>query len=228
MTVVNKTIVAFAQQLVNAELKAQALKIDGVWGRDSAEKYNALSGSSQSFIREKLRKLQRNMDLDQVFLPSMVITTQELNLMYQVVASKMASATRKWGIPLMQLAVELENYSSADGSILVEHNGTFKGIGQFDAASWATAMPGVDFLSEIDNPVMGLTAIVNYALHNKRVIHNKYPGAPWDHNIAYAAHNQGAGKILGWLGGNAYSVLGDQSSHADRILSIVYNTVKRT
>jgi hypothetical protein len=100
------------------------------------------------------------------------------------------------GVPLdfLMLTLELENFKSADGTgYSVEFEGTFRGLGQFDKATWDAVMPNVSFERVCDTS-LSLTAIATLYLSNKATfVRQGNNPLLYSIGIAYLYHNQGAG-----------------------------------
>lgn len=91
---------------------------------------------------------------------------------------------------------KIEN-KQVTGGIEVEYEGTFRGIGQFNAKTWNSVMD-VPF-SEVTNHTQSAIATARLYKANKVSFLNAFPSGKYTDEIAYLYHNQGASSATRYL-----------------------------
>lgn len=220
-------LVINAQAMINRSKNqsAPAIPMDGDWGNLSRAAFAALSGADQFWIMRSLKDMQKTLKPQNVFLPETRVTKETLAASLAVASMSMPTSDRAWGVKYVDLTVKLESQQNQDGSVTVEYDGKYKGIGQFSVEAWTEVFPNSSFIEEVDNVAMQMLAIYKYAVINRKII-SQIPHAVWSPELAYAAHNQGAGKVLSWFRGVPFSLndstVQNQSKHAQALLSELF------
>lgn len=150
--------------------------VDGHFGPMSAL---ALNRSPQD-VREVVNDLAQELDWR---LPD-VVNEMEMDQLVDEYA-------QKFDVPRSYLAslVILEN-TMKDGNYIVEHEGTHRGLGQFDRPTWKAVMNEPFFNSVL--PSKSMEAISRLYAKNKDSYLAKFPDGEYTDEIAYLYHNQGA------------------------------------
>jgi hypothetical protein len=188
------------QALINKLSTTTKIADDGVYGEATHRAFLSLSPQDQSKVR--------------TFANVSLGYTIPKNLSWGQVQFLVDKASKATGVPVSYLMklVKLENTTTPTG-IQVEYEGTFRGIGQFDKATWQR-VSSLDF-SKVVNDEDSLLAVCQLYIDNKATFAKKYPGKPFTDEVAYLYHNQGAGNAYDFLAtGDAKPVLLSQSKAA--------------
>lgn len=184
------TIKESAKALQTIMSGRKALKVDGKIGPRTMSVYNSLPAPEQMTVRRASRMMGL-MD----FAPTQTVSIQRVERL----AGQIVLET---GVPFSYLlkTVELESYMTADKTgYVIDSDGKYQGLGQFDIDTWQAVMPGVA-LSERTNVLASLRAIARLYLANRKsfVIQGNSQDAYSD-SIAYLYHNQGASSAVYYL-----------------------------
>lgn len=151
------------------------LKVDGQIGFSTARALNRLP------VERKLT-VEGFATVMRVDLPDLY-TWNEINVI-------VSEVTRDRDVPPSYLLkmIELENRTTTS-SILVEYEGSFKGIAQFNEETWAlvTRVP-YSFVNDVS---LSLIAASSLYQHNRVDFNRTFPDQDFTDDIAYLYHNQG-------------------------------------
>ena len=192
------------QALINTLSRGKALTLDGKIGPSSMEAIASLNPNDQQLVSVFGRTI-----LD--FYPPRGISFQKLDQM-------ITDAAERKQIPAsyLILMVKQENHTSVEG-IVVEYEGTFKGIAQFNKQTW-DAVSRLEYEDFVVDDYRSLIAASELYLRNRTSFRIKFPGAYYTDEIAYLYHNQGAGESARFLStGHAEPALLSQSRAAQAV-----------
>lgn len=174
------------QTLIN-ELERTTLTVDGVIGPKTLSKIVDMSPARRAMVTQFG-------GLVNVPVNEMIVSTATLFEYADEVG-------RFIGVPTSFLlsCVSYENYYYRD-HFLIEVEGKFKGLGQFDRTTWES-VSSANF-EEAISPVTSLDAIARLYLANRIVFENqRIPGFEYTVDVAYLYHNQGASAAAEFLRG---------------------------
>jgi hypothetical protein len=192
--------VSALQGLINKLSPSAKIADDGVYGEATHRAFLALSPADQSKVK--------------TFATVSLGYTMPKDLTWGQVQYLVDKASAQTGVPVSYLMklVKLENKATPTG-IQIEYEGKFKGIGQFDKATW-NRVSKLDY-SKVVNDEDSLLAVCQLYIANRATFAKKYPGKPFTDEVAYLYHNQGAGNAYEFLStGDAKPVLLSQSKAA--------------
>ena len=165
------------QAAINA-LGSIALTVDGVIGSRSLYALSQLPNSAREFVNTVATGLK-------VPLPKFVARSDARQIVARV--SRDTSVPEEY----LLLALEHENPSNAMG-YFVEYEGKFRGLGQFDRATWNAVMS--HSFDRVTDDYLSILAIANLYLANKRTYRNQFGTVQgYSKHVGYLYHNQGAG-----------------------------------
>jgi hypothetical protein len=158
--------------------------VDGLYGRMTSRAYQRASGIVQS--------LHDDVAQDLGYIPPVLASFDEIEKICSDVASS-------WGVPssYMTKILMAENQVNLNkDEILIEYDGTFKGLGQFNSATWESVVPYP--FADVVSHARSAEAVCRLYLANKAT-HASVFSSPFTDNIAYLYHNQGAGSARRYL-----------------------------
>lgn len=126
----------------------------------------------------------------------------------------------------LRLVVRLENYPAL-GGVETTFGGKYQGLGQFGQAAWDDVRDNEDptlgsYEKGVRDVNLSIRAIAGYHRLNRRRVRNAAPklyARGYSDELAYLAHNQGAGGAARLFAGGG--IEGEQSAEARRLIQRV-------
>lgn len=204
------------QELINLRIQAPALplKLDGNPGPLTYAVFNSLPLSDREHILSCLCIGESESGIMNHFIPSIKLSMAEFVSLVADVALVHGD-----GDPVLReyllLMATTENVVTSDGSFIIEHAGTFRGIAQFNKVTWEAVMPKGTFESLSANPVTSLVAAIKLWYANKKSFRAEFGSKSYSPSVGYLYHNQGASQAAKYLkSGRMTPVLQSQSAVA--------------
>lgn len=200
---------------------AKYIALDGVLGEKTVAAYTAAVNSGDVLVSHVASKLG-------VVMPKKVPWTKLKPLIESVSA--------RYNIPqeYFDKVLRIENRSVDELTLLVEYEGTHRGIGQFDKQTWSGAFRSAgkdvpDYETGVIDDATSMEAIALLYLDNKRaydaLARAISTSTPFTLNVAYLYHNQGAPRSKAILTAGR-SIIGNQSGVARTVVDRAIDEVQ--
>jgi len=170
------------------------VRADGVLGDQTREALAKIEASGNPITANMMKALPEAPQVGpgRLFVPN------------DVVNRAVASAASLTGVPVSYLrqTVVNENFPAA-GGFETTQTGNFRGLGQFNAATWngirkqIVSLPPYEVGSK--DPMSSVLAIAYLYLDNKRQFAATFPRGKYGDEIAYLYHNQGGPAAASFL-----------------------------
>lgn len=198
------------QALINSLTRPDRLVVDGEIGPETINAIAEMPSGHQEIVNT-----YANVILGTV--PPRLIPYDRITKMVSDVAMIMRVPAS-----YLDLVVKLENKNTRKG-VFVEYEGTFKGIGQFNEATW-NRVSEKDYDKYVTNDFESLKAVASLYIANRLTYFRQFPSGAYTDEVAYLYHNQGAGGAASYIrSGVVKPVLARQSQKAIEIAKIAHD-----